>query len=742
MDGTVARGSDGGRFVVGCLTLNGRALLPMNYRSAGIVGDFRSVACDVCDADVSCFAAATRSMPDSCRCRCAEGGYGRDCLPAYLPHVDGCDRMPAKPSLSYTVTPTPPTPTPTPSLSATRYSPTHDGRTETPQVTATTTASVSLSVSLSVSDTWWSDAACPALTVTTTAASGGLTQNDIRDGGGAAPVRLMVALPPPFRWASDPQLGTRLSFVQGSAAQPNGLSGPWGALLRSATWVRNATHPFAVLEMAVPVYGGYFIGADEMIIVRCDAEAVLGGCRGVLLGSFTVTSNAPPALASTLSAITGVVAGATAVAVAVTGGLGSILEMQALGMFARMSCASAQERASSVALPYFLSVFAGVDPLWMVVGNALIAAAFGGVHYGLTAAFQRWRGVDATSAWAVMRFPSLTYLVAHAMHLGIFFGSVFVLAMPGARVQHYAIGVAGVLYGVAFPASACFFIAHHTGASFTEYWQFSKKPLRERLPYPVGYWHPAAQRQMYGSMFTNMKGSYVYWCVFQLSVLCLVGLIAALHPPVGSCHIIYFCMAAVLLAGAGVMVFANMMRLALLTIMHTASFVLLAVLCLINAANYLVPNDGGARAYAAIVLLLIFVLLAITVYSAVVWYVEEHHWQHLREPQRGALEAMLNDDEGSDGDAQRPYDKASSSYRAPAQPRRERVTGNYENAPPGVGRQSRPLHGDAHRNVLSLLDGVVGCWRPHRSTGSCERISLGVGAASVRSNLKGPGRPS
>ncbi|ESL11279.1 hypothetical protein TRSC58_00974 [Trypanosoma rangeli SC58] len=69
---------------------------------------------------------------------------------------------------------------------------------------------------------------------------------------------------------------------------------------------------------------------------------------------------------------------------------------------------------------------------------------------------------------------------------------------------------------------------------------------------------------------------------------------------------------------------------------------------------------------------------------------------------------MLNDDEGSDGDAQRPYDKASSSYRAPAQPRRERVTGNYENAPPGVGRQSRPLHGDAHRNVLSLLDGASG----------------------------------
>ncbi|EKG08310.1 dispersed gene family protein 1 (DGF-1), putative, partial [Trypanosoma cruzi] len=117
--------------------------------------------------------------------------------------------------------------------------------------------------------------------------------------------------------------------------------------------------------------------------------------------------------------------------------------MQALGVFVRMSCASAQERAST-ALPYFLSVFAALDPLWMVVGNAMLAAVFGCVHCGVAAAFQRWRGVDAASAWAAMRFPSLTYVVAHAMHLGIFFGSVLALAMPDARVQHRVIGVVGV----------------------------------------------------------------------------------------------------------------------------------------------------------------------------------------------------------------------------------------------------------------------------------------------------------
>ncbi|PWU86846.1 dispersed gene family protein 1 (DGF-1) [Trypanosoma cruzi] len=745
MDGTVALGGAGREFVVGCLTLNGQALQPIDYRSAGIIGKFRPVACSVCDADVSCFAAATRAMSGSCGCRCAEGGYGHDCLPVYLPHVDGCNRTPEKPLLSHTATLTAtrsltPTWTPTPpttSLSATRYSPTNYGPTETLQVTetvtllptptpaasvtatepptATVTASDSLSMSLSVSSTpWWSDVACPTLTVTTTAAGGSLTQNDIRGGGSAVPTRLMVALPPPFRWASDPQLGTHLSFVPVATAQPTGFGGPWGAMLSNATWVRNATNPSTVLELAVPVHRGYFIGADETIVIRCDAVAVFGGCKGVLLGSFTIASNTPPAVASALSAITGVVAGAAAVAVVVTGGLGSILEMQALGVFARMSCASAQERASTVALPYFLSVFAALDPLWMVVGNALLAAVFGCVHYGVTAAFQRWRGVDAATAWAAMRFPSLTYVVAHAMHLGIFFGSVFAVAMPGARAQHYVIGVVGVLYGVAFPAGVCYLIARHTGASFAKYWQFSRKPLHERLLYPVGYWHPAAQQRMYGGMLTNMRGSHVYWCVFQLSVLCVVGLIAAVHPPVGVCHVLYFCMAAVLLAGAGVVAFTNMMRSAFLTVMRTASFVLLAALCLTSAANHLAPSDGGARAYAALLMLLTTVLLAATVYCAVVWYVEDRHWQELREPQRGGLDALLHDDEESDEELRKHHDRTSSSYasgsagassyRPPAPPQWERIIGSNEGNPDTIDRQPQPLAVDTHSNALSFVD--------------------------------------
>ncbi|EKF26888.1 dispersed gene family protein 1 (DGF-1), putative, partial [Trypanosoma cruzi marinkellei] len=197
MDGTVALGGAGRKFVVGCLTLNGRALRPMDYRSAGIIGKFRSVACGVCDADVRCFAAATRAMSGSCCCRCAEGGYGRDCLPVYLPRVDGCNRTSAPPQLSHTATLTAtrsltPTWTATPSQSTTQY-----GLTETLQVTETVALSPTRTPTASVSSTpWWSDVACPTLAVTTTAAGGSLTENDIRGGGSAVPTRLMVALLP------------------------------------------------------------------------------------------------------------------------------------------------------------------------------------------------------------------------------------------------------------------------------------------------------------------------------------------------------------------------------------------------------------------------------------------------------------------------------------------------------------------------------------------------------------------
>ncbi|RNF02115.1 dispersed gene family protein 1 (DGF-1), partial [Trypanosoma conorhini] len=220
MDGSVAPGGAGGEFVVGCLTLNGRVLAPAEYASVGITGHTRAVACGACDASVSCFAAATKSVSGSCRCRCAEGGYGRDCLPVHLPRVDGCNRT----------------------------------------------------------------VACPALDVSTPSGRG-LTLEDIR-ASGADPKRLTVALPPPFRWAGDADLRPYLSFALASAAQPNGFSGPWGALLRNATWLRHAADPHRVLELTLPVlrpllYRNGRGGRPSVHATRGARRMQRGAARGV-----------------------------------------------------------------------------------------------------------------------------------------------------------------------------------------------------------------------------------------------------------------------------------------------------------------------------------------------------------------------------------------------------------------------------------------------------------------------------
>ncbi|RNF12945.1 dispersed gene family protein 1 (DGF-1), partial [Trypanosoma cruzi] len=125
------------------------------------------------------------------------------------------------------------------------------------------------------------------------------------------------------------------------------------------------------------------------------------------------------------------------------------------------------------------------------------------------------------------------------------------------------------------------------------------------------------------------------------------------------------------------------------------SFVLLAALCVVSAANHLAPSDGGARAYAAIVLLLTTVLLAIAVYSVVVWYAEDRHWQELREPRHGGLEALLRDDEESDEETQKPHEMTSSSYASGTT-----VASSYR--PPAPPLQL--MAGDTRSDALSLFD--------------------------------------
>ncbi|RNC47555.1 dispersed gene family protein 1 (DGF-1) [Trypanosoma cruzi] len=79
----------------------------------------------------------------------------------------------------------------------------------------------------------------------------------------------------------------------------------------------------------------------------------------------------------------------------------------------------------------------------------------------------------------------------------------------------------------------------------------------------------------------------------------------------------------------------------------------------------------------------------------VLWYVEDRHWQELREPRRGGLEALLRDDEESAEETQKPHDITSSSYASGTT-----VGSSYR--PPAPPLQ--PVAGDTRSDALSLFD--------------------------------------
>ncbi|KAH9588661.1 Dispersed gene family protein 1 [Trypanosoma melophagium] len=570
MDGAVASQSTGLKFVVGCTKHNGRTLTSTaDYASAGIVGSTHIEGCDTCNADVKCFAGGTTSM-SSCSCECKKNGYGNSCLPVHVPRPVGCN----------------------------------------------------------------STVACPALKITTLLGRQ-LSLNDIRNGGKAATssegvTRLMVKLPPPFRWANDAEKNVQAKFELGSPEQQNGYQGPWGALLRNATWKRNASSPESVLELAIPGHADYFVGVDEMIHLQYGPSALHGGCMGDVRGSFVITSSTPEELREALFFFTGIGVTASTVAVGAAAGLASVAEAQMLGVFRTMSCASAHERVSLSILQYFLSPFAGFGFMWMVVGNMLIIAVFGCAHYALATLFGRLRELGTESAWSAMRFPSITYLLAYLLHPGIAVGSAFTLATSEAEVHHYVVGVIGALYSVTFLVGVCYFVVRRSKAEFLPYDAFANKPFFVRWLYPSGYWCPSTRQRMYGAMFMGVRGAYGYMCVFQLTVLCIVGVMAAIRPPASKCHIVYIAMATVLFTGAIVIAFTNMMRTVFLTVMYTLGCALLGLLCVTNAVNVVAPSDAGLRLFSAIVFLLTVVLLTAAVYSLLLCWVESRRWQALR----------------------------------------------------------------------------------------------------------------
>ncbi|RNC41328.1 dispersed gene family protein 1 (DGF-1), partial [Trypanosoma cruzi] len=77
-------------------------------------------------------------------------------------------------------------------------------------------------------------------------------------------------------------------------------------------------------------------------------------------------------------------------------------------------------------------------------------------------------------------------------------------------------------------------------------------------------------------------------------------------------------------------------------------------------------------------------------------YAEDRHWQELREPRRGGLEALLRDAEESDDETQKPHEMTSSSYASGTT-----VASSYR--PPAA---LQPMAGDTRSDAFISFDRV------------------------------------
>ena len=431
-----------------------------------------------------------------------------------------------------------------------------------------------------------------------------------------------------------------------NGGQPGGFFGPWGGLFRNMSWELDP-NGFTILNGTIPGYSEYFVSLPETYIIHISSDAILNGCEGFVLATFTVIPDSGSGLINVLPTIsTSVATGAVALTL-ISGGSGAGIDAQALAVFSLMSCASSVEAKQSGPLRYFLSPFADVGLFAMLGGNFGIIAFFSGLQMLLAKNLRMKRRIDVFSSFAAVRFPKYSFIIASFLQQGIAFSSFVMIARSvrhGVDPLEIAIGTLGSLYVVAFPIAVRQGISVFARVTFVKYWQFKKKSPFVRWLYPLGYWQPLPQRQVFGSMFCNMKGKYIFWGTFQMNVLVIVTAISAVTPPRDMCHVQYLCMAGVLFAAALIAGVLDPMRSPLQTVLAVCSLSCLGTIMVVNAVNVIQPSSTTSSAITYLSLVQVFIMLVTLSYNTIIFYAESKIWSTMNAPRRDDLEDVLDID--------------------------------------------------------------------------------------------------
>ena len=346
--------------------------------------------------------------------------------------------------------------------------------------------------------------------------------------------------------------------------------------------------------------------------------------------TISVQPGAQLAVLTTAVESTGTATAAIATVSAVAG-MGAAGSAQTLAVLGSLSCSPPTAKKQTSSLRYMLSPFVDFGYSAMVLGNAGIVASVA-IGQGLLILILVYiRRYPRLRALGTARFPSMSLTVAGFLYQGTVFAG-FQLVQLQITLSDFLVGSAGILLCVLMPLGTTWYIKqsvlHHLSFRLYPHAMHGAPPLTflSRILLPRGFWdsrdvdgNEMEYIERFGSAISSFCDHravlvHAYPHVFVFFVNLFAVLIAA-----ASCKALYAVLIAVFVACASFVVWFTPHRSPFLNISGGSSFVVLAVVCILQwAQSANVDDDKLPLASTAVNLLQLMLIVLRAVYDTVI----------------------------------------------------------------------------------------------------------------------------
>ena len=469
-------------------------------------------------------------------------------------------------------------------------------------------------------------------------------------------ISVQLVLPKAFKWWNSPWRYDGYAFIRFSV-DPSPLPQPFGFERVLGSRLNEYNFSFVEdngqyqrLKVVFPIAPEYSILVGETVHVQVALSAIEHKCLGpAAFGSFHVAASSTASFLSLVN-VFGVVGGAVSIA-----NSGSA-DAQLLALIGLSPCATAAARASASSIQYLLSPFVQYGLAAMIAGN--VGLVFGvwliqkciAEHILLPRIKRQGNSVSSSAvpplyaAWAKLRFPNLTFIVAMFLHQGT---TAAVFVSFGSSVQaNIAVGVLGLLYVLAFYIAIKHIRSVERSAPNSVRGKFILYKLPygyyRRLFYPIGQWTTTEFRQCFGRVFGSMQSKFVWWSLYPSIMIILFNVINSISFNREHCHVQSALLAAVTGMTCVILAWRRPFRIPFTTFLSCLSLLCTTLLLMITAIN--VTHNSNELILLTLYIsfaqtLVTVVRLAHTVYI-LIW---ERRWNKIVDDQRAAAEHSLAD---------------------------------------------------------------------------------------------------